>query len=175
MKKLFEIQTLSECHKPTLSALGQDPFTALIALIPSILNIFGNTPLTMADLDKIFTGNGQWTVALKQHLLNNIAWVDENLQKNIDQKMKAFISGSFAQTYCQQELNSGCFQHISYGDVLECPACTTKFYEVLQKEKVGWGTPSPYPGNTLNLTTLVLIGGGVFLLVMASKKKGKRK
>lgn len=176
MNRLFEIQTLSnkQYNLRDYSRLGFDPFSVILGAIPGILNLFSKTPLSRNDLNQIFPGNGYWTSNLKNHLMQHIAWKDENLPTNIDVKMKAYIGDVYRRAKCM-DLPGSCFDNHPYPGVDECPECTNRFYKELQNEKLGTNQNAPYPTGGFNYQTLLLVGGGVLLLLALNKKKSRKK
>jgi len=173
--KTFKVATLSN-----YVTLG-DPFTAILSTLPSIFNLFSKTPLSMNDLNVIFPGSGYWTTALKTYLMQHIAWKDDKLQANLDQKLKAFIQNVYSKSECLEERGAGCFQIKTYPDVYECDACTQKFFNVLEQEKKsgGYSPVGKYPGTLFggsSLSTYLpwIVGGGILILLLNKKKRGRK-
>jgi hypothetical protein len=181
MKKTFDIVTLSDCPgcrktKPVKRRRRlADPITtvaAIVALLPKLFDLFGKRALTMSDLNQLFPSNGTWSYALKAHLLKHIAWVDSNLQNNVDLKMRAFISETYAHQYCMDLSNAGCF--VPYKDTYECPECTQRFLTVLNNENsnnIGGGVITE--AGFGNLVPYLLVG--VFAWFFISDKTKKKK
>lgn len=155
----FEIVTLSDRNR----SLG-DPVTIItggIALIQSLFpNIFGSGRhrLTDQDWNQLITGNGYWTSALRSYLKQKIHY-DADL-KNIELFSKYFAY--------ENKIALGLVNY-SGAEFMQ------KFYEIINKEKMGINTGGTVPGfitsaTGIDTTTLLLIGGAVVLLFALNKK-----
>lgn len=156
--KNFKIQTLSDYGRLS------DPATVILgisSILPSIFpNLIGSELTTMETLNKLFPGNGYWTVQYKNYLLPRIKYVKD----------------------IQRDLHMYTGQFIEKNQSAICPGkggtdCWSAFYALLQKEAVSGGL-SPV-GNIyvsgFNYQTLLLVGAGIFLLVALTKKKSSKK
>lgn len=193
MNRLFEIQTLSEC-KPGLrdsSRLGFDPIilvTGGYALAQSLFpNLFGNQrkPITDSDWNSLFPGSGYWTTLLKKYCANRIKYdVDMRYLYPFEKSRGAiadFVVAN-ANAICPDHTPSarwggtgtdpGCWS--SGQSELVCQPCMAAFQKLLAAEQRGAGTQFP-PGETFNMQTLLLVGGGVLLLAFLSKRKRSKK
>jgi len=169
MKRLFEIQTLSD------GGTQVDPVTILTGSMAVLTQIFPGLftqrqPVTRDTVDKIFPGNGYWTVLLKNFLLEHTAWT-------VDMRY-----------WYPFENQAGYIQDFAYSHRMEyAPTCPDfancawpKFQEILRKEKLSGGNQpvGQYPGGLysggIDFTTLALFGGGLALLFALSKKKKRR-
>jgi hypothetical protein len=169
MKRLFEIQTLSDCNRPRLASrytrlsLG-DPISVLLGIGPIISllfpNLFGSEKTTKAVFDRLFPSNGYWTSQYKNYLFKKIKYI-----KDIERDLHMY-TGEFIELHQSQICGS------STGT-----ACWQKFYDLLQQESVTGGQEpvGNVLGSGLNYETLLLVGGGVLLLVLLSKKNRKGK
>lgn len=176
MNRLFEIQTLSE-KRNLKNGETMDPITIItggLAVVSQLFpNIFGGgrQPMTQAYLDSIFPGSGYWTVKLK-------AYLKEHTRYTIDAKY-----------WYPFENQAGYIADFAYIHKSEyAPTCTSfkdcawgKFLEILKRESVTGGNQpvGQYPGlpggiGSIDWQTLLLFGGGAFLLFALMNKKKKR-
>ena len=160
MNGLFEIQTLSERKR-----LG-DPVTIITAIgtiFPQLFpNLTGSERLTMQHLNQLFPGNGHYTSQYKNWLLQRVRYL-KDLERDLHMYTGQFIEANM-QAICQGKTGQGCWEN---------------FYNILRQEATTGGS-SPVgnvftAGMGLDLQTLILIGGGIFLLVALTKKKRRRK
>ena len=156
MKRLFEIQTLSD-----YTTLG-DPVTVLtgsIAVLSQLFpNIFGGgrIRLTNAHWMEMFPGNGMWTVRLRNYLSSTIHY-DVDMQ-NVEQFTRYFV-----------DINKNSIPGSNF---------TEKFQNLLNiiAEEKYTGGKSPggmipgIPGG-IDYSTLLPIGLGVVILVLMMKNK----
>jgi hypothetical protein len=160
MNRLFEIQTLSARNYKRLA----DPITVITGIatiIPSLFpNLFGSELLTMQHLEKLFPGNGFWTVKYKNHLLQRIKYL-KDVSRDLHQYTGEFIEMN-QQSICPGTGGTNCWQ---------------AFYKLLQKESVsgGYDPVGNIYGGGFDFTTLALVGGGVLLLLALTKKKSRKK
>lgn len=160
MNRLFEIQTLSEGQYKRLS----DPVTVITGIatvLPSLFpNMFGSETLNMGHLDKLFPGNGFWTVKYKNWLLQRIKYL-KDVQRDLHMYTGQFIEANQAQI-CPGKSGTDCWQ---------------AFYKLLQKESLtgGYQPVGNIFGGGIDFSTIALIGGGILLLTVLAKKKSSRK
>lgn len=184
MNRLFEIQTLSEkrCFKDygNLKNGGTpvDPITIItggLAMVSQLFpNIFGGSrqAMTQAYLDNIFPGSGYWTVKLK-------AYLKEKTRYTVDAKY-----------WYPFENQSGYIADFAYINRAQyAPDCSTfkdcawgKFLNLLKQESLTGGNQpvGNFPGlpggiGSIDWQTLLLFGGGAFLLFALMNKKKTRK
>ena len=171
MKRLFEIQTLSECSKPNLKnyvrlrekTKTMDPVAVILGiggLIPSLFpNLFGAERLTMDHLNRLFPGSGYYTMQYKNYLLQRIRYL-----KDVERDLHMY-TGQFIESK-PEICNGGTGQ-----------TCWQNFYKILQQEQYSGGTQPV--GNVLgagfDFQTLLLVGGGALLLLALTKKKRSKK
>ena len=150
----FKIQTLSDYGRLS------DPATVILgisSIIPSLFpNLIGSEQTTMEVLNKLFPGNGYWTVQYKNYLLPRIKYV-KDIQRDLHMYTGQFI-----------EINQSAI----------CPGkggtdCWTAFYSLLQKESLTGGS-SPVGnvfGTGFDLQTVLLVGAVILVAVVITKKK----
>ena len=159
MKRLFEIQTLSDQQYSRLSQLDFIP--GIIALIPGLFpNLFGSERTSREVFNKLFPSNGYWTSQYKNYLLSKIKYI-KDIERDLHMYTGEFIQMNQSQI-CQGKTGQGCWEN---------------FYKLIQQEAVTGGQ-SPVGnifGAGLDYQTLLLVGGGVLLLLALSKKKSRRK
>jgi hypothetical protein len=179
MKRLFEIQTLSDRNYKRLG----DPVTIItggLALLTSLFpSIFGGSRKTLTNEDwlKLLPGNGYLTSSLRSTLQSRIHYdvdvykVDPNTGKTNMELVTIYHAQHTALDWCPDGSCQGNPESV----------LMPKYYALLRKESVSGGT-SPIgtvPGfisgfGGLDLSTILLIGGGLFLLLTLTKKKSKR-
>ena len=159
MKRLFEIQTLSDCNRGLrdYAKLSQLEFIpGIIALIPGLFpNLLGSERTSREVFNKLFPSNGYWTSSYKTYLLSKIKYI-KDIERDLHMYTGEFIQMNQAQI-CQGKTGLECWDN---------------FYNILKQEGMGGGIQPP-PG--FNYQTLLLVGGGVLLLLALSKKKSRRK
>ena len=187
MNRLFEIQTLSEkrCFKDygNLKNGGTvDPVTIItggIGLLTQLFpGIFGNSQPLLTDQEwlEIIPGNGYITSSLR-------TWLKSHLGRKSD-LTRIFSSGKpglehhtigFAQSKSMLWCPDGSCQGNPESVLMP------KFYAALKKESYTGGNlpigtvPNFISGfGGLNVSTILLIGGGVFLLYALTNKKKSR-
>ena len=160
MKRLFEIQTLSERPYRRL----RDPITVITGiatLLPSLFpNLTGAERLTLNHLNQLFPGNGHYTTQYKNYLLQRIKYL-KDVERDLHMYTGQFIEANQA-VFCAGGTGQTCWQN---------------FYKILQQESVTGGS-SPVGnvyGSGFDFQTLALVGGGVLLLMLLTKKKTRRK
>jgi hypothetical protein len=166
MKRLFEIQTLSE-RTPKLRDYRRlndyrrlaDPVSIILgigSLIPSLFpNLFGSEKTSNVVFNKLFPSNGFWTSQYKNYLLSKIKYI-KDIERDLHMYTGEFIQMNQSQI-CAGKSGTECWEN---------------FYALLRQEEIGGGIQPP---GGLNYQTLLLVGGGVLLLLALSKKKRGRK
>jgi hypothetical protein len=172
MRRLFEIQTLSECQ-PKLADYRRlndyrrlaDPVSIILGIgsvISSLFpNLFGSEKTSRSVFDKLFPSNGYWTSQYKNYLLSKIVYI-KDIERDLHMYTGEFIEMHVAEI-CAGKSGTDCWQ---------------AFYSLLQQESSTGGLQpvGNIFGAGLNYQTLLLVGGGVLLLVALTKKKrGRRK
>lgn len=169
MKRLFEIQTLSERCTPTLKNYVRlrDPVSIILGGLPAILQLFPNwfpqrKLLDNTDWIKIFPGSGYWTVKLRDYLASKIQY-DTDL-KNITEFTRYFV-------YDNRFTFKPSYQPGDFESIFKI------FSDKLTQEASGISTSGNYPiiSGTTSMTTLLLIGGGVLAIALIAKKKRRSK
>lgn len=172
MKRLFEIQTLSD--NITLN----DPVTVITGAAGVLLqlfpNIFGGNRKRLTDSDwlQLLPGNGTLTTALRNYLKTRIHY-DVDVYKMAGDKTSIQL---YTEIFADENEDLWCPTKGCWKGSVSMPI----FYSILQKEALTGGT-QPYgsvPGfisgfNDVNLQTILLIGGGLLLLFALNKKKRK--
>jgi hypothetical protein len=161
MKRLFEIQTLSESTSNLNDYTSlQDPVTVIMgigATISSLFpNLFGSEKTSKEVFNKLFPSDGYWTSQYKNWLLQRIKYV-KDIERDLHMYTGQFIEANQAQI-CKGGAGVDCWNN---------------FYKLLQQEAVTGGV-SPVGnifGASLDYQTLLLLGGGILLVVMLAKKK----
>lgn len=166
MKRLFEIQTLSECSKPRLREYTRlaDPVSIILGIgtvIPQLFpNLFGSEKTSQDTFNKLFPSNGYWTSQYKNFLLARIKYI-KDIQRDLHMYTGQFIEAHLNEI-CPGKSGTDCW---------------TAFYKLLTTESTSGGL-NPVGnvlGGGLNYQTLLLVGGGVLLLLALTKKKSNRK
>ena len=186
MKRLFEIQTLSDRVYPSLG----DPITILtggLAIVTQLFpNIFGGSRkrLTESDWQQIFPGNGYWGSLIRKYLQGKIVWDTDmkyaypfvNSQGRTEQGHIANFVMLNRLQICP-DIPPDCF--ISGGYNVPCQSCMNKFSELLKSETSFPGGGQTYPG--VNIAGFdfakalpYLAVGGLALLILNKKKSRKK-
>ena len=167
MKRLFEIQTLSERCTPRLSARLGDPVSIILGGIPAIMTLFPNwfpqrKQLEQSDWIKFFPGNGYWTVKLRDYLANHIQY-DVDL-KNVTEYTRYFVYDN--RFTLMPNYQPGDFE-----------AAFKVFSDKIAAEARGISGSGNYPiiSAGMDTTTLLIIGGGVLALALLAKKKNRKR
>lgn len=170
MNRLFEIQTLSDRNygfKPSRLADPVTVITGIATIIPSLFpNLFGSERTSRAVFDKLFPGNGYWTVMYKNFLLERIKYV-----KDIERDLLMYTN-----EFSKINVRGICGSEPEVSEGGKCNRTLT-LYEILKREQ-STGGQSPIGnvyGGGVNYETLFLIGGGVLLLSLLLKKKSRKK
>lgn len=179
-KRLFEIQTLSD------NVRLSEPMT-LIAILGSVTSLVGSLfpgmfreRLNMQHLNKLFPGNGYWTVKYKQFILSHIAYISGSssggmeFQEELIMKTHAFTNEVLRGTLCK-DVPRSCWR--PYADTFECPECLSILNNVLRQETFSGGTspvgtmPGGGFGAAINYQQILIFGLGAVLLIALMKKK----
>lgn len=172
MKKLFEIQTLSECQTPRLKDYVRlsDPVTIITGGVAVLTQLFpnlfggGRKRLTSQDWLNMFPGNGYWTTKLRDYLNSKIHY-DADLG-NITEFTRYFV----------YENRFTLYPGYTPGDFEKA---FQEFSNKLRQEAVSGGSQPvgnfPIIGGTVDWQTLLLYGGGALLLITLLNKKRKSK
>lgn len=169
-KRLFEIQTLSDCNDkrfPNLSQGGVDPVSIILGGLPVINQLFPNLfpnrrRLTEADWIKFFPSSGYWSSKLRNNLSSTIHY-DTDL-KNIPQFSLYFADRNAV------ELCGG----TDCGAKQALEILMSNIRDETRTGGSGGGGGLPYPsGGNINWQQMILVGGGAILLLTLLNKKKK--
>jgi len=191
-RRTFTIATLADNNR-----LGEpiSILTAGLGLATQLFpNIFGSNrrALTSADWDKLFPGNGYYSVLLKTYLSQRIKYdVDTKFLYpfnhqgiNMRGAIADFVVANAAQICPDYTAGAGGTNRACWSDgrnELVCQPCMTIFSKILQQEQYSGGNQpvGQYPGGmfsgTLDMSTILLVGGGLLALVLLSKKSKAKK
>lgn len=164
MRRLFEIQTLSDYNRLGNGGGGVDPFTIItgsLAVLTGLFpGIFGGSRKRLTDRDwmTLFPGNGMWTVRLRNYLKNTIHYDTD--WSNVEPFTRNFVYE-----------NMGAIPGANF------TAKFKNFLEIIAEEKyTGGGSGGHIPGipGTLDWSTLIPLALGAGLLIVIMKKKKKK-
>jgi len=167
MKRLFEIQTLSDYRSGLRNYTRlSDPvliITTIATALPQFFpNLTGAERLTMQQLTTLFPGTGHWTVSYRNWLLQRVRYT-KDLQRDLHMYTGQFIEANQS-SICPGKTGQDCWQ---------------AFYKLLQTEAVTGGSQPVgsvfTAGLGLDMQTLLLIGVGVVLLVAVTKRRRKKR